>query len=95
MFQIFSYNHTCIYIVHCKYHTPSMCVYIHVYHVKVLFVHSSFLTLHLDCIYSCKVSTTKGQIMTDGGGAAVGEATGTSSQKFFAGHSGCLRADSV
>ena len=33
--------------------------------------------------------------MIDGGGAAVGGATGTSSQKFFASHSGGLRDDSV
>ena len=41
------------------------------------------------------MSTTKSQTLIDGGGAAMGGATGTSSQKFFAGHSGGLRADSV
>ena len=47
-------------------------------------------------LYSCKVGTTKSQTLIDGGGAAVGGATGTYvSQKFFAGHSGGLRADVV
>ena len=41
------------------------------------------------------MGTTKSQTLIDGGGAAVGGAIGTSSQKFFVGHSGGLRADSV
>ena len=71
-----------------------MYVYTHVYHLQSPFC--SFQLPHsTPGLYSCKVGTTKSQTMIDGGGAAVGGDTGTSSQNFFAGHSGCLRADSV
>ena len=71
-----------------------MYVYMHVYYIQSLFC--SFQLPHsTPGLYSCKVGTTKSQTLIDGGGAAVGGATGTSLQKFFAGHSGGLRADSV
>ena len=86
-----SYMH----IHYTLYHTGCLCMCICMCTTfKVLFVHSSFLSLHLDH-YRCKVGTTKSQTLIDGGVTAVGGATGTSSQKFFAGHSGGLRADIV
>ena len=64
-----------------------MYVYMHVYHIQSLFC--SFQLPHsTPGLYSCKVGTTKSQTLIDGGGTAVGGATGTSLQKFFAGHSG-------
>ena len=71
-----------------------MYVYMHVYHIQSPFC--SFQLPHsTPALYNCKVGTTKSQTLIDGGGAAVGGATGTLLQKFFAGHSGGLRADSV
>ena len=70
-----------------------MYVYMHVYHIQSPFLFNPASST--PGLYSCKVGTTKSQTFIDGGGAAVGGATGTSSQKFFAGHSGSLRADSV
>ena len=51
----------------------------YVYHIQSPFC--SFQYPHsTPGLYSCKVGTTKSQTLIDGGGVAMGGATGTSSQ---------------
>ena len=82
------------YTLYIVSHRPSMYVYMHVYHIQSPF-YSFQLPHSTPGLYSCKAGTTKSQTLIDGGGAAVGRVTGRSSQKFFAGHSGGLRADII